>query len=326
MIKKFVVFLLVVIAAAMWWLLSVVEQMQSEKLLLDEAFTEVKAGETFRRLCQRWQQVGAINSCLPYNLYSKLAPEQFALQSGVYKLQGLPVLEALTIIRRGQQHRFSFTIIEGEAIWTVKKKLAAAPYLHFDIDNLSEQLGLQQDTAEGWLYPDTYYYHGNDSALALMQRAHQKMQQVLQQQWQQRKPDLPLQSPYEALILASIIEKETGVHGERSKVASVFINRLRKGMRLQTDPTVIYGIGESFDGDIKRKDLRELTPYNTYRIDGLPPTPIAMPSTAAIHAALNPQQTEYFYFVASGTGGHQFSKTLAEHNRAVQRYLKQQRQ
>ena len=308
MIKKLLVLLLLLIASATWWLLSVVEQMQSEKLLLDETYTEVKAGETFRRLCQRWQQVGAIESCLPYNLYSKLAPQQFALQSGVYQLKGKPVLEALAIIRRGQQHRFSFTIIEGEAIWTVTNKIAAAPYLNYDIDNLSEQLGLQQDSAEGWLYPDTYYYHGNDSALALLQRAHQKMQQVLAQQWQQRKPDLPLQSPYEALILASIVEKETGVDGERSKVASVFINRLRKGMRLQTDPTVIYGIGESFDGDIKRKDLRQMTPYNTYRIDGLPPTPIAMPSTAAIQAALNPQQTEYFYFVASGTGDISFLK------------------
>ena len=153
MIKKLIVFLLVVIATATWWELSIVEQMQSEKLLLDEAFTEVKAGETFRRLCQRWQQVGAIDSCLPYNLYSKLAPQQFALQSGVYQLKGKPVLEALAIIRRGQQHRFSFTIIEGEAIWTVTNKIAAAPYLNYDIDNLSEQLGLRKTALKAGCIP-----------------------------------------------------------------------------------------------------------------------------------------------------------------------------
>ncbi|GEK09097.1 endolytic transglycosylase MltG [Pseudoalteromonas peptidolytica] len=319
--KKWLCILIFAILMGSWWFLEKVNQVKFEPLNISDKFVEIKPGQTFTQLCHQWQKNGALSHCLPYQLYSKLIPKLFALQSGVYALKGLTVLEAVAKVSRGEQHRFSFTIIEGTPIWEVEKKLSDAPYLNQDIDNLSSQLMLDYGSVEGWLYPDTYYYHGFDSALGLLKRARDKMQAVLQHEWQNRASDLPLKTPYEALILASIIEKETGLHEERKKVASVFINRLKKGMRLQTDPTIIYGIGEGFDGDIKRKDIRQKTPYNTYRIDGLPPTPIAMPSEASIHAALHPQKTDYLYFVATGNGGHYFSKTLAEHNKAVQNYI-----
>ncbi|AUJ70275.1 MULTISPECIES: endolytic transglycosylase MltG [unclassified Pseudoalteromonas] len=322
--KKLFIIVAFLIAAASWWLSQQINKVKFEPLNISEPLVEIKAGQTFNQLCHLWQRSGALSNCFPYQLYSKLEPKLFALQAGFYDLKGLTVLDAISKISRGEQHNFSFTIIEGMPIWEVKDKLLSAPYLTQDIDKLTAQLNISQSSAEGWLYPDTYHYHGNDSAQRLLKRAHTKMQSVLEEEWQNRMPDLPLNTPYEALILASIIEKETGVVAERDKVASVFINRLRKGMRLQTDPTIIYGIGEQFDGDIKREDIREKTPYNTYRIDGLPPTPIAMPSRAAIHAALNPATTEYLYFVASGDGGHHFSKTLTEHNKAVKKFILKQ--
>jgi UPF0755 protein len=174
---------------------------------------------------------------------------------------------------------------------------------------------------EGWLFPDTYFYSKGDSVTKLFKRAITKMQKVLAEEWQTKAEGLPYKNPYEALIMASIIEKETGISGERNKIAGVFVRRLNRRMKLGTDPTVIYGIGPSFNGDITFKDLRTKTPYNTRIIKGLPPTPIAMPSRASINAALHPENGDSLYFVADGSGGHYFSKTLEEHNRAVRRYV-----
>ena len=245
------------------------------------------------------------------------------LKAGLYELSSDSVLNNIKKINQGQQISFSFTIIEGQALRDVLNTLSTSTHLQNDLklEQLGEQIIGKQTHLEGWLFPDTYHYHSNDTASSLLKRAAQKMQQTLADAWQQRASDLPYDTAYEALIMASIIEKETALASERPLIASAFINRLNTNMRLQTDPTVIYGLGEDFDGDIKRKDLRNYTPYNTYRINGLPPTPIAMPSKEAILAAVNPPKSEYVYFVAKGDGSHQFSTTLKQHNAAVNRYI-----
>ena len=180
----------------------------------------------------------------------------------------------------------------------------------------------EQQKPEGWIYPDTYNYTPNSTDTALLKRAAERMVKTLDKAWAERDKDLPLNNPYEMLILASIVEKETGIAAERGKVASVFINRLKLKMKLQTDPTVIYGMGDSYDGNIRKKDLEQPTAYNTYVIDGLPPTPIAAPSEGALMAVAKPEKTNFLYFVADGTGGHKFSTNINDHNRAVQEYLR----
>jgi len=183
-----------------------------------------------------------------------------------------------------------------------------------------QAIGAKENHIEGLLFPDTYFYAPHSSDLGVLRRAYQRQQDKLMAAWDARAPGLPYRTPYEALIMASIVEKETGVAFERARIAGVFLNRLRLGMRLQTDPTVIYGLDERFDGNLRKIDLQRDTPYNTYTRAGLPPTPIAMPSEAALLAALNPAKTEELYFVARGDGTHVFSRTLEAHNRAVNRY------
>ena len=175
---------------------------------------------------------------------------------------------------------------------------------------------------EGWLYPDTYNYTPNSTDLELLKRSTTRLQKALDKAWNERDENLPLADPYQMLILASIVEKETGIAEERPQVASVFINRLKTNMKLQTDPTVIYGMGESYTGNIRKKDLETITPYNTYMIEGLPPTPIAMVSESALQAVAHPAKTDFYYFVADGSGGHKFTRNLNEHNKAVQEYLR----
>jgi UPF0755 protein len=183
-----------------------------------------------------------------------------------------------------------------------------------------ERLGLAERHPEGLFYPDTYHFSRGTTDLEFLQRTFRAMERRLMTEWENRAADLPLETPYEALILASIIERETAVPGERTEIAGVFTRRLRRGMPLQTDPTVIYGLGERFDGNLRRRDLLAETPYNTYRIKGLPPTPIALPHGDSIHAALHPAEGDSIFFVSRGDGSHQFSATLAEHNEAVRKY------
>jgi len=191
--------------------------------------------------------------------------------------------------------------------------------------DIAQKLGIEQQKLEGLFLAETYHFPFGTTDLEILKRANRRLEKILDQHWANRQPNLPIKTPYEALILASIIEKETAIASERGRIASVFVNRLNKRMRLQTDPTVIYGLGDAYDGNLRKKDLRTPTPFNTYTIFGLPPTPIAMAGEASIKAALNPEQSNYLYFVASGSGGHVFSKTLNEHNRAVRAYLKQLR-
>lgn len=296
---------------------------QTPLQIADNTQFEVKKGIGFNKLCRQWQQQQWVEDCWRFQILAKLDPTLTDLKAGLYELSSDSVLNNIKKINQGQQISFSFTIIEGQALRDVLNTLSTSTHLQNDLklEQLGEQIIGKQTHLEGWLFPDTYHYHSNDTASSLLKRAAQKMQQTLADAWQQRASDLPYDTAYEALIMASIIEKETALASERPLIASAFINRLNTNMRLQTDPTVIYGLGEDFDGDIKRKDLRNYTPYNTYRINGLPPTPIAMPSKEAILAAVNPPKSEYVYFVAKGDGSHQFSTTLKQHNAAVNRYI-----
>ena len=218
------------------------------------------------------------------------------------------------------------TIVEGWNFRQMRQALRDAPGLRqttadWSDDRIMEALGYPQTHPEGQFYPDTYHYHTNDPDLAIYRKAFELMQERLEEAWSRRLPGLPLENSYEALILASIIEKETQARDEQPKIAGVFFNRLARGMRLQTDPTVIYGVGETFDGDLTRKHLETDTPYNTYTRGGLTPTPISLPGLDSLMAAVRPQETEAYYFVAKGEGRHHFSRTLEEHNRAVRKYI-----
>lgn len=255
------------------------------------------------------------------------------LQAGVYQLSpGLTLAQFWRQLELGQQHAFQLTLIEGQTWQQWQQRLQQAPYLTLRSQQLTE-LELIKTIAgpaatylslEGLLMPDTFSYQAYSDDLVLLKQAHQRLVDELQRQWQQRAANLPYKNPYEMLIMASIIEKETGIDGERALVSSVFVNRLNANMRLQSDPTTIYGI-EQFDGNLTRAHLREETAYNTYRIAGLPPTPIAMVSRASLAAAAQPAQSDYFYFVADGSGGHVFSQTYEQHQQAVNRYQRKQR-
>jgi UPF0755 protein len=225
---------------------------------------------------------------------------------------------------QGKVRRYQVTLVEGQTVRQYLAVLHAHPQIintlqQGDPDSVAKAIAID-GSAEGWIYPDTYQFTKGATDLQLLKRAHQTMQGVLQQEWQRRADALPLNNAYQALVLASIIEKETGVTAEREAIAGVFTRRLQQRMRLQTDPTVIYGMGARYKGKITRADLARKTPYNTYRINGLPPTPIASPGRAAIYAALHPKAGDALYFVAKGDGSHQFSATLAQHNKAVRQY------
>lgn len=254
-------------------------------------------------------------------------PELVAIKSGTYEIkEGAPLKDTLSLFASGKEFHFSLTFVEGSRFEDWQKQLSSAPYLErLTVEqseaDLAQELGIENGKLEGWFLPETYAYTTHASDLSLLRRAHQDMETFLQQSWEKRQASLPYKTPYEALIMASIIEKETGQPDERAQIAAVFVNRLRLGMKLQTDPTVIYGVKDRYDGNIRRSDLTDKNPYNTYVIDGLPPTPIAMPGKASIEAALNPLASDYLYFVAKGGGAHYFSKTLDEHNRAVREFI-----
>ncbi|MFQ1635741.1 endolytic transglycosylase MltG [Aeromonas veronii] len=260
-------------------------------------------------------------------LWLRSHPELVAIKSGTYEIkEGAPLKETLSLFASGKEFHFSLTFVEGSRFEDWQRQLSSAPYLErLTVEqseaDLAQELGIENGKLEGWFLPETYAYTTHASDLSILRRAHQDMETFLQQSWEKRQANLPYKTPYEALIMASIIEKETGQPDERAQIASVFVNRLRLGMKLQTDPTVIYGVKDRYDGNIRRSDLTDKNPYNTYLIDGLPPTPIAMPGKASIEAALNPKSTDYLYFVAKGGGAHYFSKTLDEHNRAVREYI-----
>jgi len=254
--------------------------------------------------------------------------EPHVYQVGEYRLEGgmLPG-DVLRSLSSGEVVQHRITLVEG---WTFRQfaaTLTANEVLEHELDLdaasqwklVAEALGI--DHPEGWFLPETYQFTRGDSDRDILARAHQSMKAELEKAWASRDLNVPVTSPYQLLILASIIEKETALDAERGRIAGVFTRRLKEKMRLQTDPTVIYGMGESYDGNIRRKDLQADTPYNTYTRHGLPPTPIAMPGRASLMAASHPEESEALYFVANGNGGHTFSATLEEHQAAVRKLL-----
>ena len=271
---------------------------------------------------------------LPWLL--KLQPQLNKVKAGTYSLTGVKTLQdLLNMINSGKEAQFSVKFIEGKTFKEWRKNLENAPHLKQTLQGKSDKeiMALldipavakavyEWNNMDGWLYPDTYNYTPNSTDLELLKRSTTRLQKALDKAWSERDENLPLADPYQMLILASIVEKETGVAAERPQVASVFINRLKANMKLQTDPTVIYGMGESYTGNIRKKDLETITPYNTYMIEGLPPTPIAMVSESALQAVAHPAKTDFYYFVADGSGGHKFTRNLNEHNKAVQEYLR----
>jgi UPF0755 protein len=257
---------------------------------------------------------------------ARLRGEATQLKAGSYELSpNETTLSLLAKLTRGDQTTVSLTIVEGWTFKQMRAALAAHQHLKQDSRSLNEtaimaQLGLAGQAPEGWFYPDTYVFARGTSDWDVLRRAHRSMQKRLTEVWTERDPASPLKTPYEALTLASIIEKETGAAKERPLIGGVFNNRLRIGMMLQTDPTVIYGLGDAFDGNLRKRDLQTDTPFNTYTRAGLPPTPISLPGQASLLAAVRPASTKALYFVARGDGTSEFSETLQAHNRAVRKY------
>ena len=322
-------FLSVLLGGATLWSYQQVKSVLNEPILTtSETFITVNTGDSFSKLLDQLVALNVINPSTWLELISRLEPQLAHIKAGTYQIQpDMTLREVITLVGSGKEHQFSVTLIDGDHFKAWLTTLSQRPYMIHDTESMTEAeiakaIGADHKDLEGCLLPNTYYYTAGATDLSVLKRAYEQMQDFLGDAWANREKKLPITTPYQALIMASIIEKETALPKERGLVASVFMNRLRIGMRLQTDPTVIYGLGDKYDGNITRKDLRTPTPYNTYVIKGLPPTPIAMPNRASILAALNPPTSPYYYFVANGKGGHVFSVTLAEHNRAVQAYLK----
>ena len=338
--KKFFIFLLILLlilgGVGFWGYQKLTSFVHTPVNVTQDQLLTIERGTTGSKLVALLEQENILEHAdlLPWLL--KLQPQLNKVKAGTYSLTGVKTLQdLLDMINSGKEAQFSVKFIEGKTFKEWRKNLENAPHLKqtlqgktdkeimalLDIPAVAKAV-YEWNNMEGWLYPDTYNYTPNSTDLELLKRSATRLQKALDKAWNERDENLPLADPYQMLILASIVEKETGVAAERPKVASVFINRLKANMKLQTDPTVIYGMGESYTGNIRKKDLETITPYNTYMIEGLPPTPIAMVSESALQAVAHPAKTDFYYFVADGSGGHKFTRNLNEHNKAVQEYLR----
>ena len=338
--KKFFVFLLILLlilgGVGFWGYQKLTEFVHTPVNVTQGQLLTIDRGTTGSKLAALLEQEKILEHAdlLPWLL--KLQPQLNKVKAGTYSLTGVKTLQdLLDMVNSGKEAQFSVKFIEGKTFKEWRKNLENAPHLKQTLQGKTDKeiMALldipaaakavyEWNNIDGWLYPDTYNYTPNSTDLELLKRSTTRLQKALDKAWSERDENLPLADPYQMLILASIVEKETGIAAERPQVASVFINRLRANMKLQTDPTVIYGMGESYTGNIRKKDLETITPYNTYMIDGLPPTPIAMVSESALQAVAHPAKTDFYYFVADGSGGHKFTRNLNEHNKAVQEYLR----
>lgn len=323
-LNKLLVLVLIAIVALAGWVIYFAKQ----PITLPAASQDLvlKHGSSLRGIAQQMVREGVLAEPWTFMLLVRAQGLAGEIKAGNYELhEGMTNYDLFLMITDGITSQRSITFIEG---WTFRQ-MREALNRHEDIRHLSipmtdeeilRQIGATERVAEGLFFPDSYFFDSGMSDLDILKRAYETMQRKLAKSWETRAPGLPYRTPYDALIMASIVEKETGRASERPMIASVFLNRLNLGMRLQTDPTVIYGMGENFDGNLRKRDLLSDGEYNTYTRAGLPPTPIAMPGIAAIEAALHPAQSKALYFVGKGDGSHAFSATLNEHNRAVHRY------
>jgi UPF0755 protein len=295
-------------------------------IVSDKAPFEVNRGDNISKVANRLNQAGILQHPELFILFAYMAGDASNIKAGEYLLDvDLTPSKLLQKFTSGDVVKRQITFLEGWTFRQILEELKRNTTIDITSKDLSsniimEKLGFGGEYPEGRFFPDSYRYEKGTTDLTILQKAHERMGMILQEEWQQRDTNLPYKNSYDALIMASIIEKETGAPSERSRIASVFINRLKKGMPLQTDPTVIYGMGDSYKGNLTRADLQRDTPYNTYVRTGLPPTPIANPSREAIHAALHPASDSALYFVGKGDGTHYFSQTLTEHNKAVRQY------
>ncbi|ELA09006.1 aminodeoxychorismate lyase [Moraxella macacae 0408225] len=330
--KGWVVLLVLIVVWLFFW---AIYQTAFRPISQKKQMITIEQGETYNGLIDKWQDKNQGMFIKPLaKLYVKIHAKK-PLHAGMYQLPDNPSFaQMLSILQQGSKAALvKIQIIEGKTAADLYNMLRGHEGIKNEIlsgNALTPQelrVNLPKKYApngnmEGWFAPDTYYFAEGSSDKQVLASLFNRQYTMLIKAWEKRQSNLPYATPYEALIMASIIEKETSLASERSQIAGVFVNRLRQKMRLQTDPTVIYGMGDRYDGNIKKSDLQQKTAYNTYQIDGLPPTPIALPSLASIEAALNPDKTDALYFVATGYGGHKFSTNLADHNKAVQAYLK----
>jgi UPF0755 protein len=324
-IKKFLVIIVILSLAAAGGLYFWAQQPIIQAGQIPIQFS-IKSGSSVKSLTTQIAGAGVPVNPVLLELLARLTGKSATLKAGSYELKpGTSPLALINQLVRGEFAQEALSIIEGWTFRQMRAAIAGHPALKHDSSHLSDKELLAKiapDYAhpEGLFFPDTYRFAKGSSDLHVYRQAHALMMKRLNDEWAKRDPSLPYKNPYEALTMASIIEKETGQKSERGMIAAVFVNRLKTGMLLQTDPTVIYGIGEKFDGNIRKRDLETDTPYNTYKRGGLPPTPIALPGVEAIAAAMKPAQTDALYFVSRGNGTSEFSKNLADHNRAVNKY------
>ena len=304
-----------------WWLLN-----QPLPIKHDLSF-RVQLGESAYTTINRLTTEHKFRYPLFLKIYTRITRIDRNVQAGEYLITpNDSAVDVMIKLTTGDVILYSVTLLEGKTFEENLEILRNAPKLHNNINNMTateilSSLNIIEDHhPEGMFFPDTYVFREGETALSILERSYVAMTQLLEEEWSKRESGLPYDNSYDALIMASLVERETGVAIERSTIAGVFVNRLRKRMRLQTDPTVIYGLGDAYKGKLSKKHLNQMTPYNTYRVNGLPPTPISLVGKEALHAALNPEKNDYYYFVAKGDGYHYFSKTLKEHNKAVAKY------
>lgn len=304
--------------------------LEAPLLVKEDLLLDVPKGSNFDVLVLDMDQKGLLpapRARLYLRLYARLNPQAVVLKAGEYQLTpGINAVGLLDLLASGKVVLHELRLVEGwrfsQALQVIRAHAALDHQLPAAATDrqIMETIGHAEEHPEGRFFPDTYRFPRGTSDVAFLRRAYTAAEKLLQDEWARREPNLPYEQPYQALIMASIVERETGIPDERGQIAGVFVRRLQRGMRLQTDPTVIYGLGEVFDGNLRKKDLLADTPYNTYLRAGLPPTPICLPGRAALQAALHPAPGDAIYFVSRGDGSHEFSASLREHGVAVRRY------